>query len=166
MTTIVGVNHNDHIELVADSQISVGAMRWGGIKNRSGKIFEVNDMIVGGSGVLSEITLLHMFAKTHSIGEGGLDKVMEWMLEFSDWAKKKANIDSLTNTYLIGHRSGLYNVNEITPELIDTYEAIGSGWKYAYTALHLQHSAERAVEIACELDNFSGDPITRLTLKK
>jgi hypothetical protein len=46
----------------------------------------------------------------------------------------------------------------------DRFDAIGSGRDYALAAMYLGHPAEKAVEVACALDNGCGNGIDVLEL--
>ena len=46
----------------------------------------------------------------------------------------------------------------------DKFDAIGSGRDYALASMYLGHSAQRAVEVACALDNGCGNGIDTLSL--
>lgn len=60
-----------------------------------------------------------------------------------------------------------FSVGDPEPELIDAdYFAIGSGGKAARVAMMLGKTPEEAVEIACQVDLWSGGKIQVLTLKE
>ena len=47
---------------------------------------------------------------------------------------------------------------------VDNFASIGSGAPYAITAMHLGKSAKQAVEIATELDMFSGGTVKEMVV--
>lgn len=165
MTTIAGFVDTKKVVIVADSRVSQGDMRVDQTVT-SPKIFEGVDTIIASAGLLSEASLFSLFARDHSIGPaGGELRILEWLLEFSEWKDMKTKNEKIENGYLIGHQSGLYKVLELSVFPIKKYAAIGCGVYYALTALHLGKTVFEAVEIACDLDAFTDRPISSLSIK-
>jgi hypothetical protein len=93
-------------------------------------------------------------------------------LVFVDWygtGKKPPRIltDNLPDfTCLVLKRDGLYEYDAYCrPYKIELeFYAIGSGAKAALGAMHMGASAERAVEVACEIDPYTMRPIVVMSL--
>ena len=62
--------------------------------------------------------------------------------------------------------AGLFSYDaSCTPEeILDEFYAVGSGAQAALAAMHLGCDPERAVEIACKVDNSTGGPVDILRL--
>jgi ATP-dependent protease HslVU (ClpYQ) peptidase subunit len=146
-------------DIVADSITTRGNTQTKGQTTTRSKLFEVNEMIIGGVGFARESALFHLFAKTHTPVRADESGFLEYLSEFSDWKKKKTNDANLENSYLVGYRGKVFVLNQWLVEEVRTFEAIGAGERFALAALHLGHSAEKAVETAIELSIYCEYPI-------
>lgn len=166
MTTIAAKIIDDTIYIGADSRVSFG-YEYTKVDQtmESSKICEGSDMVIAGTGTLSECSLIQLYAKDHSIGCGGQLRVLEWLLEFSKWKKSKVDDYSINNSYIIAHKSGLYKTWGTSVELMKNFTALGSGGSYAFTALHLGKSLREALEVSCELDPYTEGPIVIKTME-
>ena len=163
MTVIAAKIHEDSIKMSCDSMVSRG---WH--KKTSGypeKIIEGRDFIVGMAGICTTKALLTMYSKNHPIGEGSIDRIVEWGTEFLDYVKKKTgNWDSTDSTLLLAHVSGLYMIESWLPIEISDWCAIGSGYQHAEAALYLGHDTEKAVDVAVNLEYGCGGKIITKSL--
>lgn len=163
MTTIAGVVKGNKVILASDSRTSRGWQRIDQDSERS-KLFRGTDFICAGTGYAAESQLLELYGKDHSIGEGSVMRVTQYLVEFLNWLKTNHLGKEINNNFIIGHNSGLYTTYGLEVHKVNK-ATDGSGGLYAYTALHLDHEIESAIEIACELDAFSDTPINTLEIK-
>lgn len=149
MTVIAAKVFNDKIEMSCDS---AGTRGWHSRNNfMPSKVIKGQDFLVGLCGSATLITFLHMFSKNHPIGDGEEAAVIDWIVEFLEFIKKKTgswhntkNSDQL----IIAHKSGLYTIENWAPIKVKDWHAIGSGFEYAESAFYLGHNTEKAVEVA------------------
>ena len=146
-------------ELAADS-ISV---RWTtqdkGKRTNFSKLTTINEMDLGGSGKLSEIGMMFVFARTHRPDEPTAGDILTFLAEFSKWKKDHAGDGNLEASYLLGFRGCIFNVTGWAVEEVKNFDAIGAGMDFALAALHLGHSARDAVEVATELSIYCEPPV-------
>jgi len=150
VTVIAARVNGQCIEMSADSQFT----RCGGHKNNTGlteKIIRGSDFVIGVSGEALLLTLVSMYAKNHPVGDGGVDRVTEWGLEFLEYCRKKTDSWDQHGSLLLAHKSGLYAVYDWIPLVVTDFWAIGSGLQYAETAMYLGHSTEEAVLVAIQM---------------
>lgn len=164
MTTIAAKIEKDKIIIGADSRASAG---WTKVEQtlESSKIVEGSDMIIAATGTITEASLMELFCKDHSIGSGGQLRLVEWLLEFSEWKHSKTNVRGVENNYIVAHKSGLYKTHGLSVSKIKTFTSDGSGGEFCFTALHLGHTLEQSLKVSCELDAFSEEPIIIKTMK-
>jgi len=167
VTTIAGTITEDKIVLSSDSRTS-GGWSYKRIDSNMnfGKLVKGPDFILAWSGDCSESTLMELFCKDHSIGSGGKLRVIEWLLEFAEWKEGKCDSgQKISNHYLLGHKSGLYQIQGTAVYEMQGFATAGSGGEFAFTALYLGKSLKKAMEVSCELDPYSDLPIKTLELK-
>lgn len=160
--SVVAVRVNkDKIEFAADSIVISGATK----RDNNVKLFEINQMIIGGVGYAQETSLLSVFAKTHSPLDNTEKAILDFFFEFGKW-KKDLNLgfDS-ENIYIFGYKGKAFYVQNLYVREVTDYEAIGAGRDYALSALYLKHSAKEAVKVACELSCYVSEPIITLSME-
>jgi len=137
--------------MVADSKVSIE----GGVSYPTTKIIKVKGMIAGAAG--------------HS---GDCARFLEWARgDFKNprpkFEEKEGDDESINALVLKKDGLFFFGVSYPEPEKIDAeYFAIGSGGKAARLAMRLGNDPIRAVELACEVDDYSGLPIVVLKLKE
>lgn len=91
-------------------------------------------------------------------------------LEFLDWliAGKKDPPQRLIDgdaafTAVVLTRNGLFEYDRWcrADKILEPFYAVGSGAKAALGAMHAGASAQKAVQIACKIDYYSGGPVTQ-----
>lgn len=124
------------------------------------KLFEANEMVIGGVGSAEENSLLRLFSETHRPSGPDEYSMLEFISEFAEWKKRKTdNNGSLRNAFLIGYQGVVFTVEQWHVHKVNSYMAIGAGMSYALAALYLGHTAEKAVETAIELSTLCEAPI-------
>lgn len=138
--------------MASDSKTSYGDVSFA----RSTKIHKLSDgSLVGFSGTATSCERM-LEAMKHAIIGGGLTHDLFHECKGASAIYVEAATEKV---YCIegGKRSGYF-------ELEGEFFADGSGFIVALAAMKAGASAEKAVEIACELDNNSGGPVVTLTL--
>ena len=77
-----------------------------------GKIFEINNVIVGTSGYASEGVMLSLFLENHKPLAATERDIMAFMLEFQEWKNKNGNDFRLQNSYLIAYKGKAFYIND------------------------------------------------------
>ena len=132
-----------------------------------GKIFDVNNMIIGTSGYASEGIYLSLFAENHAPLDATERAFAEFMAEFSNWKNKEYNASpTIENSYLIIFKSKCFYVSGGYIAEVNDYFAIGYGHQFAEAALYLGHQPEEAVKTACALCCYVAEPIVSKTVRK
>lgn len=176
MTTIAAKASNGKVKIAWDSQATAGSRATYGIN----KVVKINDQFaVGIAGLLRYANLIHRASvnKIHpfDLSQPDFDGYA-WLLDEAvpAWMKAvKKELDNLPGeddevpwgfaVVALGGR--IYTVGaDFAVMPVDEFVAIGSGDKFAITAMHLGKSAKQAVEIATELDLFTGGNVKEMTV--
>ena len=112
-------------------------------------------MIIGGSGYVSEIESLFVYAESHQPFDNSIRAIREFFYEFSTWKQSKGQKFDIDNDFIIAYKGE-----------IKEYAAIGAGYQYALAALYLGHSAKEAVKVSCDLDCFVAEPIVTICMDR
>lgn len=164
MSVIAGKVYNDKIVIAADSIIVKG---WSKRNSGFGKLININDMIIGGTGTAEEMSLFFRFAQTHKPETATEKDILTFITEFASWKHTNYNDNSfLKNTYLIAYDGHLFEIENMFINEIKDFMAIGAGEDYANAALYLGHSPEEAVKVACELCCFVSEPVVKYKMKR
>lgn len=132
--------------------------------DEQGKLFEVNDMIIGSVGYVMELSFMQIFARNHKPSAATVESVLDFIVEFYAWAKKKDDTFGRKNSYLIGIEGEIFRVSTgYLVEKINEFSAIGAGQHFALTAMYLNKSPQEAVEIANELCVYCSGPVNVIT---
>ena len=132
-----------------------------------GKIFEVNDMLIGTCGMASEGIHMALFAENHTPLAMNDRELTKWMYEFAEWKSREFGTEKkLDNQYIIAYKNkAFYCSGNYVGEVTDFF-AIGAGEKYANAALYLGHSPAEAVKVACALSCYVDEPIITKSIPK
>ena len=134
-----------------------------------GKIFEVNGMLIGTSGLASEGVHMALFAENHTPLTMDERELTKWMHEFITWRAKEFGADpkgEYQNQYLIAYKGKVFMCNAGYIGEVTDFFAIGAGEKYANAALYLGHSPAEAVKVACALSCYVDEPIITKSIAK
>lgn len=162
------------IEIATDNQTT-----WGSNKSQKyvhndnqvksqGKIFQVNGMTIGCAGTVAHINLLQIFCKTHRPKEMERDSVLDWFIEFKEWAQEKAKInfnDISIHGIVIFEGSVFCFYDFMDVQKVTDFDAVGSGSWLAIGAMELGASASDAVKVAIKYDLYCGGGVSEIVLK-
>ncbi|GAB4208197.1 MAG: hypothetical protein Fur006_66810 [Coleofasciculaceae cyanobacterium] len=167
MSVVAARKYSDKLVFAADSICVSGyflkeTQRVTGTER--GKLFEVNNMIIGSVGYTMELSFMQIFARNHSPAAPTIEAVLDFILEFYSWAKGKDSDFGRRNEYLLGIDGEIFRVSDsYLVQRINEFSAIGAGEHFALTAMYLDKSPEEAVKIANELCIFCSEPINVIT---
>lgn len=157
MSVVCAKVYKDKIIMAADSQVTTGGHL---IKiTNFAKIKELNGMIIGTVGSATEASLMWQYAKTHKPDDSDEKDVLTFIVEFAKWKKDYDGDTTVNNNYLIAYGGNLFSTSGLFVDKVESFQAIGCGMYFGITALHLGKTPREAVEIACKLDCFVGEPI-------
>jgi ATP-dependent protease HslVU (ClpYQ) peptidase subunit len=157
MTVIAGKVEADRIVIGSDSQISWGWQAKSGIDDS--KLVVLRDFVIGAAGWLSHINYMQMFAENHRPLSSRKRDVMEFFVEFNEWADKKIKGFEPYNQWLLAYDGKLISVGSDLSISYHEFWAVGSGAEYARTAMHLGHDVRSALLVACELTVYCSEPL-------
>lgn len=150
--------------MAADSIIVRG---WSKTANHDfAKINEINGMIVGGTGLAQELSLMWHYMATHKPASATEKDVLDFVVEFSKWKRELTGDGVIQNTYLLTYGGHLFQIENMFVHEVAEYCAIGAGEDFANAALHLGHTPKEAVKVACDLCCFVAEPIIEYTQSK
>lgn len=154
----------DKIRIASDSIRVYGATQE---KDKAAKLIKVNDIIIGQSGQSRDVQYMSIFAQSHQPKEATEDYVLQFVVEFVEWCKKKDPGYNMNSDFFIIYRGKAFFISsDFFQREITTYYAIGAGADYALAALYLGQEVEKAVETACELSIYCEPPINLMEVKK
>lgn len=174
MSCIAARISKNKIEIAGDNQTSWGSyMKYPKktVNDRDvkefGKLWQVDDFTFGCAGSCSHIGLLQIFVKTHRPKEMNRDSVLDWLLEFKDWALAKAKVpfnDVSVHGIIIYDRVAFTFFDHLEVYPILTFDAVGSGMNLAIGAMELGATAKRAVGIAVKYDPFCSGKVSSIII--
>ncbi len=157
MTVIAGKVESDRIVIGCDSQVTYGWQSKVDIDDS--KLIVLRDFIIGGAGFLSHINYMQLFAENHRPLSSRKRDVLEFFVEFNDWADKKIKNFEPHNSWLLAFDGKLISVNHDLSISHHQFWAVGSGREYARTAMHLGHDVRSALLVACQLTVLCAEPL-------
>lgn len=181
MTTIIFKEVDKGVEIAYDSQMTSGSG-----KDRTGfdKVFVNNSVIFGVSGAVRDANILQ-FAKIPSPKDVKKKKIDEWVVTKLIPAMQKAlresgslytnNGESGSNNHtLVAVKNRVYKISSDFAMIrnVSGNYSVGSGSPYAMGALLAGADVATALEVAAELDSYTGgdlyetDSLTLLEGKK
>ena len=154
----------DGFEMSSDSITVRGNTQSRGNDSTFSKLFDINGIVIGSSGLAEEVSLLKLFSKNRTPAESTEQGILEFISEFQDWKKKKTDSGDISSYFFIGYENNVFYVHGWHIEKIKTYQAIGAGMDFALASMYLGHSTEDAVKTAIELSVYCESPV--ITIKK
>jgi ATP-dependent protease HslVU (ClpYQ) peptidase subunit len=165
MTVIAVQKVNDKIEIAYDSRITRDYEKLDS-SIVFDKVITYNNILIAVAGGFNENILLREYLKNNELPNSkNMQFVIELMKGYFDYyvelTKSKPECEYIVikdkKAYFVdGNFSNIWEIKD--------FKAIGSGEKYATTALHLGKNVFEAVAIACQLDVGCGEPINRITI--
>lgn len=173
MTVVAVRKTKNKITMACDEQISHGRQKYLTADNATvkiedrGKIYNVNGMLIGGAGYLTELNLFKLFCENHKPKAATTDAMLEFIVEFSEWYRKKTGdmTYKLYNDMLIVVDGKIFECGEgfyVVEK--SSFATIGSGRWLALAALHYDKTPEEAVEVAKKYDLFCGGETQTLSI--
>lgn len=179
MTTIAAKVTNGKVKIAWDSQVTTGYAKTLGMN----KVVKINDQFaVGIAGHLRFANIVHRTSvnKIHpfDLKQEDFDGYA-WLLDdavpaWQKAVKKELDNNPITDAYedyvpeghcLIALANRIYTVgSDFAVSMHLEHASIGSGSMFATTAMHLGKSAKQAVEIATELDLYTGGNVKEMTV--
>lgn len=162
MSVIAVKIDSDKITVASDSIIIKDDLK----RTNFQKLHDFEHMIVGGCGSAEELSLFFEFAKRSKEKLTSVYAVQEFMDKFSNCKRAYTDDNKINNAYIIIYDKHVYEVDGMFVQEITDYTAIGEGEAYALAALHLGHSVEEAVQVACDLCCYVSEPIVKFTVEE
>lgn len=163
MSVIAAKVLKDKVVLAADSILVHG---WSKRNDTFSKIVSANDMIIGGTGIAEECSLMWHYMETHKPSGYSEKDILNFIVEFAKWKKDFDGSSTISNSYLMAYCGHLFEISRMFVHEINNFHAVGAGEDFANAALYLGHSPEEAVKVACELSCFVCEPIISFSQNK
>jgi ATP-dependent protease HslVU (ClpYQ) peptidase subunit len=157
VTVIAGKIEEDKIVIGSDGQRTWGWQAKEVLQD--GKLIVLPDIIVGGAGYGSHNNHMAVYLTSHKPQSSEKRDILQFFVEFNQWCDKMIKNFESQNCWLLAYDGRLTSVTYDLSVNYHDYWAVGSGWEYARTALHLGKTVEEAIEVACELTIFCAPPI-------
>lgn len=165
MTVIAARRTEKSITFAADSMITDGLVRSIDADIVHSKLFEQNGMVIGCTGTCYESTLMELFSRNHKPVDSSRLSVIDFLIEFREWVRQKESGYKPNNMFLISYDKKLFCVcGGIEVYEVKHFESIGAGKDFAKAALYLGHTPREAVEVACKLSVYCGEPIVEFVV--
>lgn len=161
MSVVAARRYADRIVFSADSIRVSGHLRETSrvTGDERGKLFEMNDLVIGGVGLIMELSFMQIFTRNHKPAAPTVEAVLDFIVEFYSWAASKDSSFGKRNDYLLGIEGEIFRIcDSYLVERINEFSAIGAGEYFALTAMYLDKSPEEAVNIANELCVYCSGP--------
>lgn len=155
MSVIAAKVYQDRIDIAADSILIKDDLK----KTNFKKLYRTSTVVAGGCGTAEELCLFFTYLNDHSPEVASVPAIIQFMSNFAEWKARYIHDDVIHNCYLIVFKNKLFEVDGMFVQKITDYTAIGEGEAYALAALHLGHSVEEAVQVACDLCCYVSEPI-------
>lgn len=176
MTTIAARIVGEKVKIAWDSQVTAGDARSHGMN----KTVKINGQFaVGVAGYLRFANIVHRTSVAaihpYDLKQPGFDGyawildelVPAWMAALRAEAENRPDKDDDIpwGRAIIALAGRIYDVGpDFSVNSVDDFAAVGSGASFAMAALHLGKSAKQAVEVAKELDMYTGGTIKEMTV--
>ena len=157
MSVVACKIHEDKIRVAADSIIVLGYTQ--DKREKEAKLCLVNGMVVGGVGLLKDISLFMLYCKTRVPHDTDEFSILEFLGDFHGWKKKKTDDKEIECSFIFVYDGTAFVIEGYSIRRIKDYEAIGAGRDFALAALYLGHDADKAVDVACELSIYCEKPV-------
>lgn len=175
MTVVACKITQSSIEIAADSQTTWGDQKMPNYHksqpnvNVNGKLFQINDTVVGCAGQSAHIGMLQMYVRKQLPIEMIKDRVFDWLVEFKQWCNKEAQVkyeDLSIGGIIVKDKKVFWFTDYLEVNEVTDHFAYGSGMFLALGAMELGATPERAVEVAIKYDLYCGGKVTKITIPK
>lgn len=175
MTVIACKVTESKIEIASDTQTTWGHHKMPSYAkshsnvNVDGKLFEVNDAVIGCAGQCSHIGMFQIFCRKQFPMEMTKDRIFEWISEFKVWSNKEGQVkfeDLSIGGIIVKDKKAFWFDCDLEVQEITEHFAYGSGMFLALGALELGATAIKAVEVAIKYDLYCGGKVTSITIDK
>lgn len=169
MSVIAARIYKTKIVMASDLQTSWGDSKIVDAKNQMylepSKMWQHNGLVIGSAGHVSTSVLFRVFTKTHKPATPTVEALIDLVVEFVDWAKKKQTDFKLENHFLVIFEGKLFQILEYSVEEVKEYNAVGSGMFLALGAMYKGADPEEAVEVAKQFDLFCSGKTDVITVE-
>jgi hypothetical protein len=158
--------YEDKIEIASDSILVRWWTQTKDKNHKRAKLFEVNDLVIGGVGIAEENGLMEIYCATHRPRATNETDMLQFLSEFAEWKKKRTDKFPIENNYLIAFDGKVFYINGFFVTEVLTFDAIGAGMDFALASLRRGDDVREAVETACELSVFCEKPVKMFVIPK
>ena len=160
MSVIAVRKTQSEITIAADSLMVSGHLKHQTSGIKFSKIIASNGVTIGTAGDASELVLMEIFCTDNHPKSEDREGVLQFIVDFQNWAKEKQDDFAAENSYIFVFSSGAFLV-PVPLEVyeINEFEAIGSGGEHAKVAMRLGLNPVEACKIACEFCIYCAEPI-------
>ena len=88
------------------------------------------------------------------------------MVNFSKWKSEMGDAPVVQNDYILAFEGKAFFIQSLFVHEIEDYAAIGAGYPFAITALHLGKSPVEAVDVTCKICYLVSEPIVEEIMLK
>lgn len=118
------------------------------------KIWQHNDLAIGSVGYRTQTTLFQIFTRTRKPASASIESLMDFLVEFEDWCKKRESSFKIENHFLIIFEGKVFQTFGLHVQEVSEYNAVGSGMYLALGAMFKGSDPEEAIEVAKEFDLY------------
>jgi len=156
--------YKDKIVIGADS--FVGFSYDSQLKDKDVKLFEQNEIVIGGVGYAKDISLIKLFSRDRKPARDDEDAIIDFIAEFKEWAAKKDKDYTLETDFMIIYQDRAWFVSAgLYIKEIKKYRAMGAGQNMAQASLYLDNTVEKSLNVACELSIYCEKPLNIIEKK-
>lgn len=170
MSVVAVRRYDNEIILSADKQTTWGDAKMSNSKDQmyenKSKIYSHNDIAFGSAGKVYESGLFYLYTKTRKPTAATPEAILEYFVEFKDWATKKDATFALSNQYIFVYEDNIFQTYAYEVAEIKEYSAIGSGMFLALGAMYMGARPEQAVNVSKEFDLYCGGGTDTIIVKK
>lgn len=154
--SVIGIKvTKDKITIGADTQVTSGQN-----KDKISKIGKANGIVFGCVGFARDVQLMHLFLQSHKPSSSKEKDLIEFMVEYNEWCRKKDSEHKPYSHFLFVLDSQAIIIKpDFYTTRVKKFDAIGSGEDFVKTALHLGHHVKDAIKVACKLTIYCSEPI-------
>lgn len=169
MSVIAVRKYPNKILMSADKQTTAWHHKWSEAKDQMyvepSKLWQHNDLVIGSAGWTIQSGLFRAFTKTHKPSSGKVEDILDFLVEFIDWAKKRDANFKLENHFIIIFEGKVFQTLGLDVKEVKEFIAVGSGMFLALAAMYKGSDPEEAVSIAKVFDLYCGGETDTIEVK-